>query len=547
MCVDVELRAQHGSNTSERRPLRSLSAKYSAFTGLLLAYVVFLFIGFDVWAGTFHPVKTFLLCLAALLIAGAVAKFTNRVLGRPLEYLRKGIEAVAAGRLSRIQVSPTGDEIEFLGRQFNAMIEALERSQAEVRRYQESLEERIRQRTAALENATVQALAASKAKSEFLANMSHELRTPMSGVLGMIDIVLEGRLDSEQREQLLTAKNCAVSLLALLNDILDLSKIEAGKMILEEIPFDLRQVIAESVSAIRPRAQAKPLELRTLIQPGVPGWIVGDPLRWRQILQNLLSNAVKFTLQGSVELRLRLESQREWPELVVEVADTGVGIPPDKLPAIFDEFTQADGSISRRFGGTGLGLAITKKLVTMMGGTITVESAPGRGSTFRVSVPYRPVSVLGQRPDAGRGEEAPHSLSELESPRATILVAEDNPVNQKIVAAILRRHGFRVELASHGGEALAILEGTPVDLVLMDVQMPVVDGLQAVRTIRSDPRWKALPVIALTAHAMSGDRERCLESGMNDYVTKPVNRSQLIAVIEKHLSAAAAPAPHPEA
>jgi signal transduction histidine kinase/ActR/RegA family two-component response regulator len=547
MSVDVEPRAQHGSAASGRRRLRSLSAKYSVFTAFLLAYVVFLFIAFDAWAGTFHPVKTLLLCLAVLLIAGAVAKFTNRVLGRPLEYLRRGIQAVSEGRLSRIQVSPTGDEIEFLGHQFNAMIEALARSQAEVRRYQESLEERIRQRTAALEKATVQALAASKAKSEFLANMSHELRTPMSGVLGMIDIVLEGRLDSQQREQLLTAKNCAVSLLALLNDILDLSKIEAGRMILEEVPFDLRQVIAESIDAVRPSAQAKQLALRMLIQPELSTGIVGDPLRWRQILQNLVGNAVKFTLEGSVEVRVRLEPRPEWPALVVEVADTGIGIPPEKLSTIFDQFTQADGSISRRFGGTGLGLAITKRLVTMMGGEIAVESAPGRGSTFRVSLPYRPVSLLGERPRAPSSEQTFPGPSNEDSPRATILIAEDNLVNQKVVSAILRRHGFRVELAGHGGEALAILERIPVDLVLMDVQMPVVDGLEAVRRIRSDPRWKDLPVIALTAHAMAGDRDRCLASGMNDYITKPVNRSQLIAVVEKHLSKALSPAPQPGA
>jgi signal transduction histidine kinase/CheY-like chemotaxis protein len=540
MRVDVEPRAQHGSEASGRRRLRSLSAKYSVFTAFLLAYVVFLFIAFDAWAGSFHPVKTILLCVAVLLIAGAVAKFTNRVLGRPLEYLRRGIEAVSEGRLSRIHVSPTGDEIEFLGRQFNAMIEALERSRAEVRRYQESLEERIRERTAALEKATEQALAASKAKSEFLANMSHELRTPMTGVLGMIDIVLDGRLDSEQREQLLTAKNCAVSLLALLNDILDLSKIEAGRMILEEVPFDLKQAIGESVGAVRPRAHAKQLELRTQIEPEAPSWIVGDPLRWRQILQNLLGNAVKFTLAGWVEVRVKVAPRPEWPALVVEVADSGVGIPPEKLEAIFDEFTQADGSISRRFGGTGLGLAITKKLVTMMGGEITVTSTPGQGSTFRVTVPCRPVSLL-RRPEPGRGEGASRGSAEPETPRATVLIAEDNPVNQKIVAAILRRHGYRVETANDGAEALEILSRVPIDLALMDVQMPVIDGLEATRRIRSDPRWKDLPVIALTAHAMAGDRDRCLAAGMNDYITKPVNRSQLVAVVERYLAKAASP------
>ncbi len=532
----MEASARQNQNPTRPRRVRSLSAKYSAFTAALLGYVAFLYIAYDVAQGRFELGKALLLGLGTLLVAGALAMFTSRALARPLQHLREGIQAVSEGRLETIRVSRTGDEIECLGESFNSMIRALAQSREEVRQYQELLEKRIQERTAALERATAQALAASRAKSEFLANMSHELRTPMSGVLGMLDMVLESGLEPEQRDQLLTAKNCAVSLLALLNDILDLSKIEAGKMVLEEVPFDVRLAVAESMDAIRPQARAKKLALRIVIERGAPAWIVGDPMRFRQILNNLLSNAVKFTLEGRVELHLRRAGEAASPRLMIEVSDTGIGIPADKLGAIFEEFTQADGSTSRKFGGTGLGLAITRKLVRMMGGEITVESEVGKGSTFRIELPCREVAG----PPGAPAEAEPAGASSGQEPRkATILIAEDNLINQRVVAAMLRREGYQVETAAHGGEAIAALERLRPDLVLMDIQMPVVDGLEATRRIRANPRWRRLPIIALTAHAMAGDRDLCLASGMDDYLTKPVNRTQLVAAIEKHLAAAA--------
>lgn len=531
----MEASARQNQSPTRPRRFRSLSAKYSAFTAALLGYVAFLYIAYDVAQGKFEPGKALILALGTLLVAGALAMFTSRALARPLERLREGIQAVSEGRLETIRVSRTGDEIEYLGESFNSMIRALAQSREEVRQYQELLEKRIQERTAALERATAQALAASRAKSEFLANMSHELRTPMSGVLGMLDMVLESSLEAEQRDQLLTAKNCAVSLLALLNDILDLSKIEAGKMVLEEVPFDVRLAVAESMDAVRPHARAKNLALRTVIERGAPAWIVGDPMRFRQILNNLLSNAVKFTLEGRVELHLRRAGEAASPRLMIEVSDTGIGIPADKLGAIFEEFTQADGSTSRKFGGTGLGLAITRKLVRMMGGEITVKSEVGKGSTFRVELPCREVAGPPGAPSVAETEPSPAE----EARKATILVAEDNLINQRVVAAMLRREGYQVETAAHGGEAIAALERLRPDLILMDIQMPVVDGLEATRRIRANPRWRRLPIIALTAHAMAGDRDLCLASGMDDYLTKPVNRTQLVAAIEKHLAAAA--------
>ncbi len=502
------------------------------FTALLLSYVVFLFIAFDVWCGAFTPLKTIALALAICLIAVGIARYTNRVLARPLRYLHDGITAVRQGRLEPIQVSRTGDEVEFLGESFNAMIEELAASRREIEQHQELLEERIRQRTRDLEEASQRARAASRAKSEFLANMSHELRTPMTGVLGMIDIVLDTELDAVQRDSLLTAKSCANSLLAVLNDILDLSKVEAGKMDLEEVAFDLPDLAAECVRTFRPRAEQKGLRLELHVRPAVPKRIAGDPLRLRQILNNLISNAVKFTDRGRVSVRI--DAGGEPPMLVIEVQDSGIGIPAEKLSTIFEEFTQADGSISRRYGGTGLGLAITRKLVEMHGGQIAVESSPGQGSRFYVSLPLKPEPAR-----CGGAEEAGGSGSESNvepgGARATILIVEDDPVNQNVVAAMLRRHGYPVELASHGGEVLQALERRAAGLILMDLEMPVVDGIEAAHRVRSDPRWRHLPIVAMTAHPMNGDRERCLKAGMNGYVSKPVHRAQLIAAVEELL------------
>jgi len=529
----------------ELRPqkYRSLSSKFSIFTGVLLIWVVATIVVWDIRRHTFDITKGVVLCLIVALIAGAISRFTMRLLARPLALLQAGITSVRHGRFEPIRVSPTGDEIQYLGESFNRMIETLAASQEEIRQHQELLEQRIRQRTEELEKAMHTALAASHAKSEFLANMSHELRTPMNGLLGMIDLVLDSGLGQDQREQLETAQRCAYSLLALLNDILDLSKIEAGKMLLEKIPFNVRGVIEDCVKSQAAKAAQKRIDLRFEPDASAPAEILGDPLRVRQIAANLLSNAIKFTDRGWVRVGLSSVPRRDGRiDVRMQVADTGSGIPADKLPTIFEKFTQADGSITRKYGGTGLGLAITQRLVEMQGGEVSVESQTGKGSVFSVIIPCERALVSEAGQAILRGEAAPAGASKRGS-GAKLLLVEDNLVNQKVVLAILRKKGYQIEVANDGREALAKLNAAevPYQLVLMDVQMPVLDGLEATRSIRRNTRWARLPIVAMTAHAMNGDRERCLQAGMDAYISKPVQPAHLIATIEKHLTIGSQP------
>jgi signal transduction histidine kinase/DNA-binding response OmpR family regulator len=504
--------------------------------------VVLATLAYDLTKETFDLAKGLLLCLVIILVAGAISRFTLRVLVRPLSLLRDGMTQVGQGKLEPVQVSPTGDEIEDLGNSFNQMIGALADSQEEVRQYQELLEARIKQRTEALEEAMQRATVASQAKSAFLANVSHELRTPMSGVLGMIDIVLDSRLTPEQRDQLETAQRCAHSLLALLNDILDVSKIEAGKMALESIPFDLRNLFEDCVKSHLPRARQKGIALAVEFDPLLPRQVVGDPLRMRQILANLLSNAVKFTDRGLVKAAIagRVLAETGRVELHISVSDTGVGIPPEKLNAIFEKFTQADGSVTRRYGGTGLGLTITRMLAEMHSGKVWVESEIGKGSTFHVGLEYEvaPGGATAEAQSSAPGAAAAVTPVD-DASQPGILVVEDNLVNQKVVTTLLRKKGYRVRVAAHGGEALEALGQEEFALVLMDIQMPVLDGLETTRLIRRDPKWKDVPVVAMTAHALHGDRERCLEAGMDGYISKPVQPAHLLSTIRSFLSSGA--------
>lgn len=520
------------------RKYKSIAVKVSIFTGLLVCWVIVAVVAIENHQRLLGMGATLAMGCVVVLAAGAIAKFVTRLLVKPLGVLEEGIRKVEAGRLRTIRPARTGDEIEYLGVSFNRMVVALSAYRAAAARTRENLERRIGERTEELESALNASVSASKAKSEFLANMSHELRTPMSGVIGMLELLSESPLTREQRDYLTTAKTSAHSLLALVNDLLDLSKIEAGKMMLEEIPFDLRQLARESVRGSLPTAVAKGLTLDLEVDPETPRGISGDPLRLRQVLVNLVNNAVKFTSRGGVAVRIWRELGNGDPDndrLRIAVIDSGPGIADDQMESIFEKFTQADTSISRKFGGTGLGLAITRRLVELQGGRIWVESKVGEGSRFHVEMPCRAASLLARAEAAGGEQEHPSAVRLA----GAILLVEDNPVNQKVVLAMLRKRGYEVDVAGDGLGAIEALREKRYALVLMDVQMPGLDGLETTRRIRAEERFKQLPIVAMTAHAMSGDRERCLDAGMNAYLAKPVDQRNLLRVISELTSGAA--------
>ncbi|MDH3599978.1 MAG: GAF domain-containing protein [Candidatus Tectomicrobia bacterium] len=400
-----------------------------------------------------------------------------------------------------------------------------------------------------LQRAKECAEAASQSKSEFLANMSHEIRTPMNGVIGMTELLLSTSLTAVQQEYADTVRHSATSLLNIINDILDFSKIEAGKLTLQPDLFSIRSMLKNTLKPLTLRANEKHIRLLYDVHPDVPDALIGDTGRLCQILVNLVGNGIKFTAEGDVTVRVALQSMTA-PEVTLHfaVGDTGIGIDPAKHGDVFEAFTQADSSTTRQYGGTGLGLAITRQLVGMMQGELRVESELGQGSIFHFTARFGAapqVSNGGASPAAGylaaeSGSEYPDAASPQISPTLSssplyILLAEDNVVNQKVAMALLHRRGHKVMVVSNGKEALEALHQETFDLVLMDVQMPEMGGLKAVELLRERERENGqhIPVIAMTAHAMQGDRERCLTAGMDDYLSKPIQTQTLFSAIER--------------
>ncbi|QQZ30165.1 response regulator [Thiothrix subterranea] len=384
----------------------------------------------------------------------------------------------------------------------------------------------------------IRALQQSKEKSRFLANMSHEIRTPMNGVLGMLDILAKTPLNPQQQEYLHTAYSSSEILLDVINAVLDLSKIESGKLALERIPFNMHKLAADMVLLFSGSATKKHLTLSSQILNDCHAWFYGDPIRLKQVLGNLLGNAVKFTTSGTVALYIEaLQEQPEQTTLRLLVADTGPGIHPAQQEALFNAFNQADESTTRLYGGTGLGLTIAQELVHLMGGCIRIKSTPGQGSTF-----YFDLTLTKHHLVSNPYADHPHATTDPSANsvlKGHILLVEDNLVNIKVAQVMLTKLGMSFDIAMDGHEAVAMLANNRYDLVLMDCQLPSMDGYEATRQFRQMEQTRQTPrtpVVALTANAMQGDRENCLQAGMDDYMTKPISMASLRQKLQQWLT-----------
>ena len=500
--------------------------------------------GYTIMSGLF---KSLILSVALL----AIFYF---VLTRPMLNVISALSQVRASSPEKVRLpiphNHREDEIGTMVGIINQHLETIDSSLAQLRHaesamknYSAQLEHEVEDRTReiseknealqrgnrALVKAKEDAVRRARARANFLASMSHEIRTPLNGVLGMLGLALEGELDSEQRSQLEIALNAGESLLGLLNDILDISKVEAGKLSLENIPFSVRQLIEECVTLHVQQARRKNIYLVADIEPGLPESFLGDPTRTRQVLNNLISNAIKFTDEGGVRVRAGYSAG----SLRIDVVDTGIGMSKQGLHRIFSPFSQADADTTRLYGGTGLGLTLCRQLVERMHGQILVDSKEGSGTHFTVTLPlpiHEPAPSPGSPVASGITLESAEPYTDQP---LSILLVEDNQVNQLVATSLLRKLGHQTDSAENGQEAIQALEQKHFDMVLMDCQMPVMDGYEATRRIRQNPDWKDLPIIAVTANVMQGDREDCLASGMNDYITKPYKREELRAVINR--------------
>jgi signal transduction histidine kinase len=474
------------------------------------------------------------LLVVVLLAVVATAALLDRAILRPVQRLNDEVRRIGRRQDFSGRVTVAGrDELAELGSTINGALASLEGARLALEEARLGLERRVEERTADLARALAEAEASNRARVAFLANVSHELRTPMNAIIGLTADTLDSPLSDDQRDNLAAAHAAALGLLGLLNDILDFSKMEADALRLDPQPFALRELLETQTATFGPEARRKGLTLALELDPDLPARVVGDEGRLRQVLTNLVVNALKFTHQGGVVLRVRTGARPG--RIAIAVADSGIGIAPEAQQRIFRPFEQADGSTSRRYGGTGLGLAIVSQLVRQMGGEVALESSLGRGSTFTFEIDLPAADAPGEAAPVTR--EAGGAACR----RLRILLVDDNPVNLKLAARLLERDGHAVAPAPGGERALELLAEEPFDVVLMDVQMPGMDGLEATAELRRREAGsgRRTPIVALTAHSFPEDRTRCLAAGMDGYLAKPLEREALRVALDEVLAAPA--------